>query len=87
MYQKYAEFVERNFLNNPRPPETISALGKYLDLPDHTIQKKSKNSNVNKINIANNPNCLLLAKKNQKISRNERCPVTEKKFKHCCGAL
>jgi len=45
MYQKYAEFVERNFLNNPRPPETISALGKYLDLPDHTIQKKSKNSN------------------------------------------
>jgi len=37
--------------------------------------------------VANNPDCLLLAKKNQKISRNERCPVTEKKFKHCCGAL
>jgi len=41
----------------------------------------------NNVNIANNPNCLLLTKKNQKISRNEKCPATGKKFKHCCGAL
>ena len=26
-------------------------------------------------------------KKNEKISRNERCPETGKKYKHCCGAL
>ena len=35
----------------------------------------------------NDPNCLLLLKKDQKISRNEKCPSTGKKFKHCCGAL
>ena len=31
--------------------------------------------------------CLLITKKNQKISRNERCEATGKKFKNCCGAL
>jgi len=33
------------------------------------------------------PNCLLIIKKNEKFSRNERCPATGKKYKHCCGAL
>ena len=33
------------------------------------------------------PNCLLIAKKNTKISRNEKCPETGKKFKNCCGAI
>ena len=33
------------------------------------------------------PNCLLKIKKNEKISRNEKCPATGKKYKHCCGAL
>ena len=34
-----------------------------------------------------NPNCLLKTKKKEKISRNEKCPATGKKYKHCCGAL
>lgn len=69
--------------------DTISILNNLVivEKPTETQQEKSKNSNANKINIANNPNCLLLAKKNQKISRNEKCPVTGEKFKHCCGAL
>jgi len=69
--------------------DTISILNNLVivEKPTETQQEKSKNSNVNNINIANNPDCLLLAKKNQKISRNERCPVTDKKFKHCCGSL
>ncbi len=37
--------------------------------------------------IANNPNCLLILNKGQKISRNEKCVVTGKKFKNCCGSL
>ena len=37
--------------------------------------------------ILNNPKCLLIIKKDQKISRNERCDATGKKFKNCCGAL
>ena len=43
---------------------------------------KEKNSN-----IMNNPKCLLLLKKDQKIYRNDRCEATGKKFKNCCGAL
>jgi preprotein translocase subunit SecA len=69
--------------------DTISILNNLVivEKPTEVHQESGKNSNVNKINIANNPDCLLLAKKSQKISRNERCPVTNKKFKHCCGAL
>ena len=41
----------------------------------------------NKIEISNNPKCLLLQKRNEKISRNEKCEATGKKYKNCCGAL
>ena len=45
-----------------------------------------KKNNINS-EIMNNPKCLLVLKKDQKISRNERCESTGKKFKNCCGAL
>ena len=53
------------------------------------IQKKEEDTinKTKKINISNNPNCLLLKKKGEKISRNDRCEATGKKFKQCCGAL
>ena len=44
-------------------------------------------SNILKEKFKNNPKCLLVTKKNEKISRNEKCPATDKKYKHCCGAL
>ena len=47
----------------------------------------SKNSNILKNRIENNPKCLLRIKKNEKISRNEKCLATGKKYKYCCGAL
>jgi preprotein translocase subunit SecA len=47
----------------------------------------SRNSNINNRNLENNPKCLLIIKKNEKIPRNEKCPATGKKYKHCCGAL
>ena len=47
----------------------------------------SKNSNILKDGMENNPKCLLRIKKNEKISRNEKCLATGKKYKHCCGAL
>ena len=46
-----------------------------------------KNSNTLKYGMENNPKCLLRIKKNEKFSRNEKCPATGKKYKHCCGAL
>ena len=38
-------------------------------------------------NKINNQKCLLIIKRDQKISRNDRCEATGKKFKNCCGAL
>ena len=46
-----------------------------------------KAENQKNSNIADNPKCLLVLKQNQKISRNEKCEATGKKFKNCCGAL
>ena len=39
------------------------------------------------VKLSDDPRCLLKTKKNEKFSRNERCPVTGKKYKNCCGAL
>ena len=47
----------------------------------------NRNLNINNRNLENNPKCLLIIKKNEKIPRNEKCPATGKKYKHCCGAL
>ena len=46
-----------------------------------------KKSDTLKDGLENNPKCLLAIKKNEKITRNEKCPATGKKYKHCCGAL
>ncbi len=46
-----------------------------------------ENKKKDEVGLMNNPKCLLTLMKNQKISRNDRCEVTGKKFKNCCGAL
>jgi preprotein translocase subunit SecA len=56
-----------------------------LTIVENTIDNQKKKEALQK--IVNNPDCLLLIHKNKKISRNEKCLVTGKKFKHCCGAL
>jgi preprotein translocase subunit SecA len=48
------------------------------------LKEKKRNILSPKIN---DPKCLLILKKNEKFSRNEKCPSTGKKYKHCCGAL
>ena len=59
-----------------------------LVIVEKPIENNEKIENKNtKKNIVNNPDCLLFLKKNQKISRNEKCKATGKKFKHCCGSL
>jgi preprotein translocase subunit SecA len=55
-----------------------------LKIVDQIEEQKENNINSD---IMNNPKCLLVLKKDQKISRNERCESTGKKFKNCCGAL
>ena len=50
------------------------------EIEDERLNKK-------KNEFENNPKCLLVIRKNEKISRNEKCPATGKKYKHCCGGL
>ena len=84
-YKKEAFSLFENLLNKLKT-DLITIL---INLT--VIQKKDENTDSTlirkNINISNNPKCLLLQKKNQKISRNERCEATGKKFKQCCGAL
>ncbi len=54
------------------------------------IEKKNEQDNIQKSNnIINNPNpkCLLVLNKGKKISRNDLCEATGKKYKHCCGRI
>ena len=50
-------------------------------------QNKIEKIDKPKKEFQNNPKCLLVIKKDEKISRNEKCPATGKKYKHCCGFL
>ena len=63
----------------------ITFLNNLEIIPHEETAKKHLNTD-NKI-LGNNPKCLLIISKNKKISRNEKCPATGKKYKHCCGAL
>jgi preprotein translocase subunit SecA len=55
-----------------------------LKVIEHSKEDVNTKKNVNNLN---SPKCLLVTKNKQKISRNERCEATGKKFKNCCGAL
>ena len=50
-------------------------------------QEEPEAQKTNKINTMDNPKCLLMLRKDEKISRNDRCEATGKKFKNCCGSL
>ena len=51
------------------------------------VQSKEEINHPKETRASNNPKCLLILKKEQKISRNDGCGATGKKFKNCCGAL
>ncbi len=77
-YKKEAFSLFENLLNKLK-----------LDLITVLMNLKLIQNETNKTNLKkeDNPKCLLIIKKNQKISRNDRCEATGKKFKNCCGAL
>ena len=54
----------------------------YYSFNEFEIMEQPKEDiNTKNINNLNSPKCLLVVKNKQKISRNERCEVTGKKFK------
>ena len=60
----------------------------FLNNLEIVTQEEIAVENSNKEQLqTDNPKCLLNIKKNKKFSRNEKCPSTGKKYKHCCGAL
>ena len=71
LYKIKTDFI--TFLNN-------------LEIVERPEVEKNR-TNINNKNFKKDPNCLLVLKKNDKISRNEKCPASGKKYKHCCGAL
>jgi len=54
----------------------------FVEKEEVAIKKKDSQKE-----LSDDPNCLLRIKKNEKFSRNEKCPATGKKYKNCCGAL
>ena len=60
----------------------------FLNNLEVVQQEEVENESVGQTKkLIDNPNCLLRIKKNEKFSRNEKCPATGKKYKNCCGAL
>jgi len=60
----------------------------FLNNLEIVTKEKAAKEEVNQpVKLSDDPRCLLKNKKNEKFSRNERCPVTGKKYKNCCGAL
>ena len=80
-YKKEAFELFENLLNKLK-------LDYITILMNLRVIEKTKDENSFNANLKNeNPKCLLILNKGQKISRNERCEATGKKFKNCCGAL
>ena len=69
---------KKKFSKRP-PPGVIVEIVTNKETSEKKIDRTNK--------LSDDPRCLLKTKKNEKFSRNERCPVTGKKYKNCCGAL
>ena len=81
-YKKEAFHLFENLLNKLKIDfVTILINLKIVQEPDENSSSVLKNG------ASDDPKCLLLKKKGIKISRNEKCESTGKKFKNCCGAL
>src|SRR6056300_1276009 len=81
-YKKEAFFLFENLLNKLKMDfVTILINLKIVQEPSESISRPLKKE------TSNDPKCLLIKRKNEKISRNEKCEATGKKFKNCCGAL
>ena len=78
-YKKEAFYLFENLLNKLKL-DFITILMNLKIVQEPSSQQKNKN-------ISNDPKCLLILYKDRKISRNEKCPSTGKKFKNCCGSL
>ncbi len=81
-YKKEAFYLFESLLNKLKIDfVTILINLKIVQEPSENIVRTIKKE------TSSDPKCLLIQKKGEKLSRNEKCEVTGKKFKNCCGAL
>jgi preprotein translocase subunit SecA len=81
-YKKEAFHLFENLLNKLK----IDFVTILINLT--IVQEPIENTpNTEKKETSNDPKCLIIQRKGEKISRNEKCEATGKKFKNCCGAL
>ena len=83
-YKKEAFTLFENLLNKLKIDFVTILMNLKLLQQDNNL---SSNTKKESLETTNNPKCLLFKKKDEKISRNEKCEATGKKFKNCCGAL
>jgi preprotein translocase subunit SecA len=81
-YKKEAFYLFENLLNKLKI-DFVTILINLRIIQDPV----ENNSDTIKKETSSDPKCLIIQKKGKKISRNEKCEVTGKKFKNCCGAL
>ena len=81
---KRTSFSAFEQLLNKIKTDFITFLNNLEIVTQEEIANKKSNTAVPQIN---NPKCLLVIRKNEKISRNERCEATGLKYKNCCGRL
>jgi preprotein translocase subunit SecA len=84
-YKKEAFDLFENLLEKLKF-DLISILLNLVVVEKKLDSKEILNKKIHE-NRVNNQKCLLIIKRDQKISRNDRCEATGKKFKNCCGAL
>ena len=81
-YKKEAFYLFESLLNKLKIDfVTILINLKIVQEPSENIVRTIKKE------TSSDPKCLLIQKKGEKLSRNEKCEATGKKFKNCCGAL
>ena len=83
-YKKEAFHLFENLLNKLKIDFVTILINLKIVQQQNEVYSKDKGK---EIEISNNPKCILVQRKGEKISRNEKCEATGKKFKNCCGAL
>ncbi len=84
--ESFEMFEEMLSINNHEIVKTLSKI-KVKAQTSTDISNSSNANNVTKISKkSDDPRCLLNVT-DTRIPRNKKCPVTNKKFKQCCGKL
>ncbi len=78
-YKKEAFNLFESLLDKLKYQTTSVLLNIKILTENHKVEENK--------NQSTNPKCLLVLNKGKKISRNEICEATNKKYKNCCGGL